>query len=87
MDRYTQFGMIAAREAIKDSGLDIEKEDPFRCGTIVSSGIGGLITITEQTMRGADKGYERISPFFIPMSISNMCAGEIAIDTGFKGVC
>ena len=87
MDRYTQFGMIAAREAIKDSGIDIEKEDPFRCGTIVSSGIGGLITITEQTMRGAEKGYEKISPFFIPMSISNMCAGEIAIDTGFKGVC
>ena len=87
MDRYTQFGMIAAREAIKDSGLDIEKEDAFRCGTIVSSGIGGLITITDQTMRGAEKGYERISPFFIPMSISNMCAGEIAIETGFKGVC
>ncbi len=87
MDRYTQFGIIAAREAIKDSGLDIEKEDPFRCGTIVSSGIGGLITITEQTERGMTRGYEKISPFFIPMSISNMCSGEIAIDTGFKGVC
>ena len=87
MDRYTQFGMIAAREAIKDSGIDIEKEDPFRCGTIVSSGIGGLITISEQTIRGEEKGYEKVSPFFIPMSISNMCAGEIAIDTGFKGVC
>ena len=78
MDRYTQFGMIAAREAIKDSGIDIEKEDPFRCGTI---------TISDQTIRGYTKGYERISPFYIPMSISNMCAGEIAIDTGFKGVC
>ncbi|MCR5215083.1 MAG: beta-ketoacyl-ACP synthase II [Eubacterium sp.] len=87
MDRYTQFGIIAAREAIKDSGLDMEKEDPYRCGTIVSSGIGGLITITDQTARGMEKGYEKISPFFIPMSISNMCAGEIAIDTGFKGVC
>ena len=48
MDRYTQFGMIAAREALKDSGLDMEKEDAFRCGTIVSSGIGGLKTIEDE---------------------------------------
>lgn len=87
MDRYTQFGMIAAREALKDSGLDMEKEDAFRCGTIVSSGIGGLKTIEENYARGAERGFEKISPFFIPMSISNMCAGEIAIMSGFKGVC
>ena len=87
MDRYTQFGMIAAREALKDSGLDMEKEDAFRCGTIVSSGIGGLKTIEENYARGVERGFEKISPFFIPMSISNMCAGEIAIMSGFKGVC
>lgn len=73
MDRYTQFGMIAAREALKDSGLDMEKEDAFRCGTIVSSGIGGLKTIEENYARGVERGFEKISPFFIPMSISNMC--------------
>lgn len=86
MDRYTQFAMIAAREALKDSCIRIEEEDPFRCGTIVSSGIGGLKTIQENYARGEKKGFEKISPFFIPMSISNMAAGQIAIDSGFRGV-
>ncbi len=87
MDRYTQFGVIAAKEALQDSGIDMEKEDPYRCGTIVSSGIGGLKTISEEHARGMERGFEKISPFFIPKSISNMCAGEIAIHSGFKGVC
>lgn len=87
MDRYTQFATIAARQAFKDSGLDMTKEDPYRCGTIISSGIGGLQTIESEHSRGLEKGFEKISPFFIPMSISNMAAGQIAIETGFKGVC
>lgn len=87
MDRYTQFATIAAREAFKDSGLDMEAEDPYRCGTIISSGIGGLKTIENEHSRGLERGFEKISPFFIPMSISNMAAGQIAIETGFKGIC
>jgi len=87
MDRYTQFATIAAREAMKDSGIDMEKEDPYRCGTIISSGIGGLQTMESQHTRGEEKGFEKISPFYIPMSIANMAAGQIAIETGFKGVC
>ncbi|MBR1507840.1 MAG: beta-ketoacyl-ACP synthase II [Eubacterium sp.] len=86
-DRYTQFATIAAREAIKDSGIKIEEEDPYKCGTIISSGIGGLKTIENEHARGEERGFEKISPFFIPMSISNMAAGEIAIETGFKGIC
>ena len=87
MDRYTQFAYIAAVEAFKDSGLDMSKEDPYRCGTIVSSGIGGLKTIEAEYQRGQKRSFEKISPFFIPMSISNMAAGQIAIYTGFKGIC
>lgn len=86
MDRYTQFAMIAEREAMKDSGLNIEQEDPLRCGTIVASGIGGLKTIESEHERGMNRGFERISPFFIPMAIANIAAGQIAIDTGFRGV-
>lgn len=87
MDRYTQFAFIAAKEAFADSGLDMTKEDPYRCGTIVSSGIGGLKTIESEHERGQNRGFEKISPFFIPMSIANMAAGQIAIYTGFKGIC
>ena len=88
MDRYTQFAVIAAKEAFEDSGIDVSKEaDPFRLGTIISSGIGGFQTIEEEHNRGIARGFEKISPFFIPMAISNMAAGEVAIRTGFKGEC
>ena len=87
MDRYTQFAMIAFREAFKDAGISIENEDPYRCGTIISSGIGGLKTIENEYIKGQSRGFEKISPYFIPMSIANMAAGEIAIEAGFKGVC
>ena len=87
MDRYTQFATIAAREAMKDSGLKIEEEDPYRCGTIISSGIGGLKTNSAEHSRGLERGFEKVSPFYIPMTIANMAAGQIAIETGFKGIC
>lgn len=87
MDRYTQFATIAAREAMKDSGIKIGDEDPYRCGTIISSGIGGLITQGSEQKRGMERGYEKLSPFYIPMTIANMAAGQIAIETGFKGIC
>lgn len=84
-DRYTQFGIIAAREAVKDSGITKENSDHSRIGTYFSSGIGGLTTIQEQCKVYFEKGNSRISPLFIPMGISNMAAGTIAIEHGFKG--
>ena len=87
MDVYCQYACAAAKEAMADSGLEMEKENADRVGCIVSSGIGGLSTIAEEHTKGETKGYNRISPFFIPMSISNMAAGQIAIMFGLKGIC
>ncbi len=87
MDTYTQYACVAAKEAFEDSGLDMEKENADRIGCIVSSGIGGLSTIAAEHSKGEEKGYSRISPFFIPMSIVNMAAGQIAINFGLKGMC
>lgn len=85
LDRVSQFAMIAAREAMKDSGITEENTDLERVGIFVSSGIGGLITIQEQNKIYFEKGHKRISPMFIPMSITNMPAGSVAIDLGLKG--
>lgn len=87
MDRFCQFALVAAKEAMEDSGLDLEAVDKNRCGVMVSSGIGGLGTIQSECTKGLEKGFDRVSPFFIPMSISNMAAGRIAITYGFHGMC
>lgn len=87
MDTYTRYAIAAAKEAMEDSGLDMTQENPDRAGCIVSSGIGGLSTIAGEHSKGLERGYSRISPFFIPMSISNMAAGQIAIAYGLKGMC
>lgn len=87
MDRFTQFGLVAAKEAFKDSGLVAENIDADRFGVVVSSGIGGLGTIEKDHTKGLDKGYDRVSPFFVPMSITNLAAGNIAIELGAKGLC
>lgn len=87
MDRNAQLALVAAKEAFTDSGLDMSKEDPYRCGVLVASGIGGLGTIETEHARGEQKGFDRVSPFFIPMAISNMAAGHIAIAYGLKGMC
>jgi 3-oxoacyl-[acyl-carrier-protein] synthase II len=87
MDRFTQLAMAAAKEAVSDSGLDFSKEDTSQCGVIVSSGIGGLSTIETEHAKGMEKGFGRVSPFFIPMCISNMAAGQIAIAYGLHGMC
>ena len=86
MARFTQFAMIAAEEAMLDSGIS-GTLPPEEMGVIVSSGIGGLKTIEEEHTKGEKRGFERVSPFFIPMSISNMAAGEIAIRHKLKGLC
>ena len=87
MDDYIVYGIMASLEAVKDSEIKIETEDPYRCGIIFSSGIGGIGTIQRETNRAAKRGYERVSPYFIPLTIANMGAGNIAIKTGFKGIC
>ncbi len=87
MDPFVMYAMVAAQEAMEDSGLDTEKEDLLRCGVLVSSGIGGLGTIKNECERGLEKGFDRVSPHFVPMSITNMAAGQIAIQFGFHGMC
>lgn len=84
-DRSSQFAIIAAKEAVKDSGITTENTDFDRVGIFVSSGIGGLRTIQEQCEINYEKGNKRVSPMFIPMSIANMPAGNISIEFGFKG--
>ena len=85
LDRYSQFAIIAAREAVKSSEISKENTDFNRVGIFVSSGIGGLTTIQEQCRIDNEKGNKRVSPMFIPMSIANMPSGNIAIEFGFKG--
>ena len=87
MDRFTQFALIAADQAMADSGLDREKEDLDRCGVLISSGIGGFETVGEAHERGMTKGFDSVSPFMIPMIISNMAAGHAAIRYSFRGMC
>lgn len=87
MDKYCQFAMVAADEAVKDAELNMEEVDSERFGVMVGSGIGGIATIEEQHKKLMEKGPKRISPFFIPMIISNMAAGNIAIKFGAKGIC
>ncbi|MDF2986369.1 MAG: beta-ketoacyl-acyl-carrier-protein synthase [Eubacterium sp.] len=85
MDRYNQFAMVAAKLAVENSKLDLESLDLDKCGVIVGSGVGGLETLEDQHSVLLNKGAGRVSPFFIPMMISNMAAGRIAIEYGFRG--
>ncbi|MCU7356148.1 MULTISPECIES: beta-ketoacyl-ACP synthase II [Enterococcus] len=87
MDKFSLFGIYAALEAMAMSGLDTTKMDVDRFGVMVSSGIGGLQTIQDQVIRMHDKGPKRVSPMFVPMSIVNMVAGNIALKVGAKGIC
>jgi 3-oxoacyl-[acyl-carrier-protein] synthase II len=86
LDRFAQFAMIAAHAAVKETGLDFGKEDPYRCGIIFGSGIGGIIEFEEQHQRYLKSGPDRISPFVIPKMIANSAAGNISIEFGLCGV-
>lgn len=86
-DRFVQFALIAAMEAVKDANIDFEKLDTERIGTICSTGVGGLETIGNECIKGFQKGYDRLSPLFTPMSIVNMAAASIAIKFGLHGMC
>jgi 3-oxoacyl-[acyl-carrier-protein] synthase II len=86
MDRFSQFAMVAALEAIKDAGFDVAKEDPFRCGAIVGSGIGGLNEYEEQHTKFLQGGGPRgVSPFVIPKMMPNAAPGNISIHFGLAG--
>ena len=87
MDDFTIYALVASQEAMDDSGLDMTQEDRERCGIIFSSGIGGLLTMQEACECGLKKGFDRVSPHFIPKVISNMAAGHIGIRFGFHGMC
>ena len=85
MDRYSQFAMAAAKLAMESSGLNLETVDKYRMGVVVGSGVGGLGTFETQHEILMSKGPGRVSPFFIPMMISNMASGQIAIQYGAQG--
>ena len=87
MDRFSQFAIAAAKEAVEDSMIDLEKIDKERFGVIVGSGIGAIDDIEKQTNTLRDKGPKRVNPLFIPMTITNMAAGNIAIRFGALGIC
>lgn len=85
MDKYSQYAISAAKMAVESSGLDLDKVNKNRFGVVVGSGIGGIETFEDQHSVFLEKGPGRVSPFFIPMLISNMAAGLIAIQFGAKG--
>ena len=85
MDRFTQFAVTAAGQALRDAGLTVSELDPDRVGVLIGSGIGGIETLLGQHLALLEKGPGRISPFFIPMMIANMAAGHVAIYYGAKG--
>lgn len=85
IDRFTQFALVGAVDAIADSGLDFSQEDTFRCGVILGSGIGGLSTIEEQLTKLVTKGPDRVSPLTIPKLMLNAAGGNISIRFGLRG--
>jgi 3-oxoacyl-[acyl-carrier-protein] synthase II len=85
LDRFAQFALVAAVAAVRDSGIDFSREDPFRCGTILGSGIGGLNEYEEQHTRFMHGGPGKISPFVIPKMIANAAPGNVSIHFGLSG--
>ncbi|MBQ4536777.1 MAG: beta-ketoacyl-ACP synthase II [Lachnospiraceae bacterium] len=87
METFSQYAVAASKEAFADAGLDMEKEDPYRVGVIIGSGIGSLDCIEREHSRIMEKGPSRMGPLAIPMMITNMAAGNVAIQLGCKGKC
>jgi len=85
MDRFTQFAVAAASQAVKDSGIDFSRQDPYRAGAIVGTGIGGIKEIEEQHLRLLNKGPRKVSPFCVPRLMGNAASGNIAIAYGLRG--
>ncbi len=85
IDRFAQLGLVASVDAVKDSGIDFSKEDPFRCGVIIGSGVGGLREIEVQHTRLRDKGPEKVSAFTVPKMMANAASGQVSIAFGLRG--
>lgn len=87
MEPFSQFAVAAAGQALAQSGLDMEKEDPFRVGVSIGSGIGSLQSVEREYKKLLEKGPNRVNPLLVPMMISNMAAGNVSIQYGLKGKC
>ena len=87
MDPFSQYAVAASMEAFEQAGIDMEKEDPFRVGVIIGSGIGGLPIMEAEHAKMLEKGPNRVGPLMVPMMITNMAAGNVAIALGLKGKC
>ena len=87
MEAFSQFAVAASKEALEQSGIDMGKEDPYRVGVCVGSGIGSLQAMEKDVKKLNDKGPSRVNPLLVPLMISNMAAGNVAIQFGLKGKC
>lgn len=87
MELFSQYAVAAAKEAFLDAGIYMEKEDPYRAGVIVGSGIGSLQMVEENYPKIVEKGPSRVNPLMVPLMISNMAAGNVSIQLGLKGKC
>ena len=87
MSPFSQYAVCAAKEALEQSGLDLTKEDPYKVGVSVGSGIGGMKDMEEENKKLLERGPSRIKPLIVPMMITNMAAGNVAIAFGAKGKC
>ena len=87
MSPFSQYAVCAAKEALEQSGLDLTKEDPYKVGVSVGSGIGGMKDMEEENKKLLERGPGRIKPLLVPMMITNMAAGNVAIAFGAKGKC
>ncbi len=86
LDRFSQFAVVASLEALEQSGVDLENEDPTRFSSIIGSGVGGIMTLSEQFDVLHEKGPDRISPFLIPMMLPDMASGNVSMKLGAKGI-
>jgi len=85
MDRFAQFAAVAAQEACRNAGIDLADEDPFRVGAIIGSGIGGILTLSQQYDVLRDRGPRRVTPFLIPMMLGDMASAQVSMVTGSMG--
>ena len=87
MERFSQFAVAAAKQALEDSGVNMETEDPYRVGVSIGSGIGSMQVIEKEHVKLLEKGPNRVNPLMVPLMISNMAAGNVSIQFGLKGKC
>lgn len=87
MDAFCQYAVVAAKEALNDSGIDMSQEDSFRAGVIIGSGVGSLVQVENNYEKIITKGPGKVNPLMVPMMISNMAAGNVSIQLGFRGKC